>query len=96
MARGDSRAIKQMADAWIELVGELRGHGIAHGDLQHGNVMVVGDRLVLVDYDCMYVPTMISDEDREAWEFGMPGYQHPDRVGQTLGPRSTTSRHGPS
>jgi hypothetical protein len=46
--RGDSRAIKQMADAWIELVGELRTHKIAHGDLQHGNVMVVNDRLVAV------------------------------------------------
>jgi hypothetical protein len=86
MSRRDSRAIKQMADAWIELVGELRSHKIAHGDLQHGNVLVVGSRLVLVDYDCMYVPTMRSDVDREAWEFGMPGYQHPDRVGRLLGP----------
>jgi hypothetical protein len=86
LSRGDTRSIKQIADAWIELVGELRSHGIAHGDLQHGNILVVGDRLVLVDYDCMYVPTMTTDADREAWEFGMPGYQHPGRVGQPLGP----------
>jgi hypothetical protein len=86
VVRGDSRTIKQMADAWIELVTELRRHRIAHGDLQHGNVMVVQNRLVLVDYDCMYVPTMKSEADREAWEFGMPGYQHPDRVGKLIGP----------
>ncbi|HKM52540.1 MAG TPA: hypothetical protein VJY33_03960 [Isosphaeraceae bacterium] len=84
--RGDSRAIKQTADAWIELVGELRTHKIAHGDLQHGNVMVLNDRLVLVDYDCMFVPSMKTEKDREAWEDGLPGYQHPKRPGQLLSP----------
>jgi hypothetical protein len=86
VARGDSWAIKQMADAWVELVGELRTHKIAHGDLQHGNVMVRGGELVLVDYDCMFVPTMKTDKDRKAWEDGLKGYQHPKRPGQLLSP----------
>ena len=67
---------------------------IAHGDLQHGNVMVVNDRLVLVDYDCMFVPSMKTDKDREAWEDGLPGYQHPKRPGQDHRPSSITSRPG--
>jgi hypothetical protein len=41
---------------------------------------------VLVDYDCMFVPTMRTDKDREAWEDGLKGYQHPRRPGQLLSP----------
>ncbi|MGE3820924.1 MAG: hypothetical protein AB7I30_16040, partial [Isosphaeraceae bacterium] len=84
VARGDTRALARMADAWVELVEELRSNGIAHGDLQHGNVMVRNERCVLVDYDGMYVPTMTSPEDLVAYEAGLPGYQHPDRPGQPL------------
>jgi hypothetical protein len=88
VGRQDSPAIKQMAHEWIKLVCELRSHRIAHCDLQHGNVMVVGDRLVLVDYDGMFVPPMETgdDEDRVAWENGLPAYQHPGRPGQLLSP----------
>ncbi len=84
--RKDSAAIKQMSHEWVKLMCELRSHKIAHCDLQHGNVMVVGDRLVLVDYDGMFVPTMETgdDNDRVAWENGLPEYQHPGRPGQLL------------
>ncbi len=86
--RQDSPAIKQMAHEWIKLVCELRSHQIAHCDLQHGNVMVRDNRLVLVDYDGMFVPTMDTgnDKDRVAWENGLPAYQHPGRIGQLLSP----------
>lgn len=84
--RQDSVAIKQMSHEWIKLVCELRSLQIAHCDLQHGNVMVRDDRLVLVDYDGMFVPTMDTgdDQDRIAWENGLPAYQHPGRTGQLL------------
>jgi hypothetical protein len=86
--RNDRPAIKQMAHEWIKLVCELRSLEIAHCDLQHGNVMVVDDKLVLVDYDGMFVPTMNTgdDRDRVAWENGLPAYQHPGRIGQLLSP----------
>ena len=86
--RQDSPGIKRMAHEWIKLMGELRSHQIAHCDLQHGNVMVVGDRLMLVDYDGMYVPAMGEGEEknRVAWENGLPAYQHPARPGQLLSP----------
>ena len=86
--RQDTGAIKKMAHEWIKLMCELHSHGIAHCDLQHGNVMVVGDKLVLVDYDGMFVPEMKTsdDKDRVAWENGLPAYQHPGRPGQLLSP----------
>ncbi len=86
--RQDSPGIKKMAHEWIKLMGELRSLQIAHCDLQHGNVMVVGDKLVLVDYDGMYVPRMGEGEEknRVAWENGLPAYQHPGRAGQLLSP----------
>ena len=87
--RQDSQAIKKMAHEWIKLMCELRLLGIAHCDLQHGNVMVVGERLVLVDYDGMFVPEMSKgpEKNRVAWEHGLPAYQHPGRPGQLLSPR---------
>jgi hypothetical protein len=81
VARRELDRIRGMADRWIDLMDELRTARIAHGDLQHGNVMVVGDALMLVDYDCMCVPDLVN---QEAWENGLPAYQHPDRPRQKL------------
>lgn len=84
VGRGDTKALSRMADGWVELVEELKAQGIAHGDLQHGNVMVRNERCVLVDYDGMFVPTMTTPADLVAYEAGLPGYQHPGRLGQPL------------
>jgi hypothetical protein len=81
VSRGDRAALRRMADRWAELLDELGRLRIAHGDLQHGNVLVRGGELVLVDYDGMCVPAL---EGQEAVEHGLPGYQHPGRVGQPL------------
>lgn len=59
------------------LVLEFQSNGIAHGDLQPGNIIVVeGDDLRLVDYDGMYVPELAGFE---ANELGHRNYQHPER-----------------
>ncbi|HYT92998.1 MAG TPA: hypothetical protein VEL76_30045, partial [Gemmataceae bacterium] len=47
---GDRQSLLRMAERWVKLLEELWGASICHGDLQHGNVMVVGDVPVLVDY----------------------------------------------
>jgi hypothetical protein len=78
---GDTAAIRRLADRWIELMRELRSARIAHGDLQHDNVLVVGETLKLVDYDGMCVPALVGQEAREN---GKPAYQHPEREGQPL------------
>jgi len=76
-----------LAEAWADLMDALEAHDLAHGDLQHGNVLVQGGhddvRLRLVDYDTTYVPAL------EGWrsaEVGHRNYQHPDRTDADFGP----------
>lgn len=67
--------------ALVRMVQELRERGMAHGDLQHGNILVQGaGQLKLVDYDGMFVPPMRSF-NLQAAECGLPAYQHPRRMG---------------
>ncbi|HEV3006014.1 MAG TPA: hypothetical protein VGX78_16215 [Pirellulales bacterium] len=79
-------ALAKVADLWIELIKELTAAKIAHGDLQHANVMVTDQgRLKLVDYDCMCVPALVG---RKNLEIGVDPYQHPQRDQETpLSPR---------
>jgi hypothetical protein len=83
----DVAAMKKMAESWVALVQQLQDAKIAHGDLQHDNVMVVGDAPVLVDYDGMCVPALDPADPKkklEQLEFGKPAYQHPTRAGEKL------------
>ncbi len=73
---GRPNAIAKLSERWAELVRNLQSHNIAHGDLQHGNVLVAGDELRLIDYDGMFVPTLSG---RESHEIGHRNYQHPLR-----------------
>lgn len=75
-AVGRRDALLHMADEWVKLMGELREAGIAHGDLQHGNIIIEGGRLRLVDLDGMYVPAL---RGFKASEVGHQHYQHPAR-----------------
>src|SRR5437879_3075396 len=69
--------LQNLSAAWLGLVLQLESCQIAHGDLQHGNILV-GPRgtLRLVDYDGMWVPGM---DGLQAIEEGHPNYQHPGR-----------------
>jgi len=82
---GDRQSLAEAAERWVGLVKELGDAGIAHGDLQHANVMVTrAGELKLVDYDCMCVPALVG---RRNLEVGVEPYQHPDRNETThLGP----------
>lgn len=78
----NSRALGLAAQRWADLVQELFQASIAHGDLQHANVMVTtGGELKLVDYDCMCVPALVG---RRNLEVGVQPYQHPGRNEKTL------------
>jgi hypothetical protein len=73
----DPRALAGVADRFAALVGELASAGVAHGDLQHGNLLVTTDgSLRLVDYDGMYVPAL---QGIAAAEMGHRNYQSPVR-----------------
>ena len=53
----DAKTILHLAAQWRTLVNNLFGSGVAHGDLQHGNVLVTPQgQIRVVDYDAMFVP----------------------------------------
>jgi|GEM_PF-2314899 len=69
----------QLADRWRLVVKDLGQAGVAHGDLQHANVIVTSPtQLRLVDYDGAFVPPLKGEK---AIEVGHPNYQHPRREG---------------
>ena len=77
------KAMKALAGKWKGMILALQNSGIAHGDLQHGNVLIVGGEIRLVDYDGMYVPALAGFRSNE---IGHPNYQHPRRMASHYGP----------
>ncbi len=74
--------ISSAAQQWLSVVEELGENKVAHGDLQHGNILVTEEGMLkLVDYDGMCVPDLVG---RRNVEVGIPPYQHPERNQSTL------------
>ena len=65
------------------MLNQFQNNGIAHGDLQHGNILVKDGAIFLVDYDGMYVPELKGEHSPE---IGHRNYQHPGRGEQHFGP----------
>jgi hypothetical protein len=79
----DGPALAYLASRFATLVDELRRSGVAHGDLQHGNILVApGGALRLVDYDGMFVPPLAGLAGNE---LGHRNYQHPGREAGEFG-----------
>jgi hypothetical protein len=82
---GNARLLEQLCKLWLRLGHDLREDQTAHGDLQHGNILLVpgsnpGSILLrLVDYDGMWVPALAG---LPPGEVGHPNYQHPQRLAQ--------------
>jgi hypothetical protein len=69
-----------LADQVRQLMKDMRVHKLAHGDLQHGNVMATPDgRLRMVDYDGMFAPVFRGKSP----ELGHINFQHPRRTPET-------------
>ena len=69
--------LQQLAERWVTLCHSLRQAQIAHGDLQHGNILVTErDEIKLIDYDGMIVPDVVGLDTNE---IGHRHYQHPSR-----------------
>ncbi|MFF7280523.1 hypothetical protein [Streptomyces griseorubiginosus] len=80
----DPAAVGALADRFVAMVADLEDNGIAHGDLQHGNLLVAADGTIrLVDYDGMYVPALLGEQ---ATENGHRNYQSPSRTAADFGP----------
>ena len=66
-----------LAENFLAMTRSLHEQSLAHGDLQHGNILVTNDhQLYLVDYDSFYCPKLKGEEDTVT---GLPDYQHPAR-----------------
>jgi WD40 repeat protein len=75
--------LEALAQVWVRMARRLREGQLAHGDFQHGNVLLVpGSKtsslaVKLVDYDGLFVPTLAQGKSGEV---GHAAYQHPQRV----------------
>ena len=77
-------AMNKLLEEFENMVRELKRQGVAHGDLQHDNIIVLSNgKLKLVDYDGMYVPALANWSSAE---LGHRNYQHPARCEKDFGP----------
>lgn len=73
------QSIDHLSANFAQMVNTLSRLGIAHGDLQHGNIIVSNGTLVLIDYDGMFLPDLAH---RGSPERGHRSFQHPQRTSQ--------------
>lgn len=67
-----------LADNFLKMTQALHAQSLAHGDLQHGNILVdKNHQLYLVDYDSFYCPRLKGEADTVT---GLADYQHPARL----------------
>ena len=73
----NAERMKDLLARFEDATKELSAAGIAHGDLQHGNLVFnnSGD-LRLIDYDGVFLPEIAELGSNE---LGHPNYQHPGR-----------------
>jgi hypothetical protein len=81
---GDARGLEKARTDFTAIARFLENKGIAHGDIQNGNVMVAGGDIKLIDYDGMFVPGMRQGNGSET---GHKHFQHPDRRVSHFGPK---------
>jgi hypothetical protein len=80
----DPRTLEKARSDFAAIARFLELKGIAHGDIQNGNVMVANGDIKLIDYDGMFVPGMRPGNGSET---GHKHFQHPDRRVSDFGPR---------
>lgn len=79
----DPRGLEKARIEFAGIARFLAQNGIAHGDIQNGNVMVENGCLKLIDYDGMFVPGMRPGNGSET---GHRHFQHPQRRVSHFGP----------
>ncbi len=74
-------SIKNLKRSFHTLSDYLLNNGIAHGDIQNGNLLISGDgtKIQLIDYDGMYVDEIKGLGNVEC---GHKNFQHPMRASQ--------------
>src|SRR5207247_7890916 len=72
-------SLAALREKWVTLVRHLEAAQVAHGDLQHGNIVVRGGSIHLVDYDGMWVPAL---RGRHATETGHRAYRSEEHTSE--------------
>lgn len=76
--KSDPQELKRIASEFLKMIKCFHQRGIAHGDLQEGNIIIgVDGSLKLVDYDSMYIPEFAGKNEVIK---GKEGYQHNSRI----------------
>ena len=74
----NKQSLINLAENFYTMCHDLHNAKIAHGDLQHGNILVDSSgKIFLIDYDSVYLPALHGEKDIIT---GLPAYQHPARV----------------
>ncbi|MGB8159282.1 MAG: protein kinase [Nitrososphaeraceae archaeon] len=73
----NKKQLVELSDKFRKMMIQLKSAKIAHGDLQHGNVLITSNaNIKLIDYDGVYIPSFATYESMER---GHSNYQHPMR-----------------
>ncbi len=77
--RNNRHKLFELASNFFAMTQDLHRLSIAHGDLQHENIIVNPyGNIYLIDYDSMYVPALSYMNSKNSTN-GKEGYQHPAR-----------------
>ena len=77
--RNNRHIVFELASNFFTMIQDLHKHSIAHGDLQHENIIVTpSGKIYLIDYDSMYLPVLSFFHSKNTTN-GKDGYQHPAR-----------------
>lgn len=74
---GSRTILSQLLYEFQNLLKFLESKDVAHGDLQHGNMIVDNGRIKLVDYDGVYLREL---QGLKSVGTGESNYQHPKRI----------------
>lgn len=73
---GNPEKLLDIAQQFREIVKILETEKIAHGDLQHGNIIIEKGKIILIDYDGVFLPEIAH---LHSTDLGHSNYQHHKR-----------------
>lgn len=77
----DNNVLTELQKKLVDISNDIEKHKIGHGDLQSGNIIIIGTstnfQVKLIDYDGMYVPALAN---KKSIEKGRSEFQHPKRT----------------
>lgn len=77
------QSIDELADWWRDLEEWMETNNVSHGDLDPSNIIVLADRINLIDLDTVYVPSLSGCAKLETMD---PLFRHPSDLDPILYP----------